>query len=68
VIFEEGTDIYWARSRILEYIQSVQGKIPADVNPVLGPDATSVGGLQLCCRDDTGGTTFQNSDHSRTGI
>src|SRR4030065_128584 len=44
VIFEEGTDIYWARSRILEYIQSVKGKIPADVNPVLGPGATRVGG------------------------
>src|SRR5512137_2026440 len=37
VIFEEGTDIYWARSRILEYIQSVKNKIPADVNPILGP-------------------------------
>src|SRR5512136_794648 len=43
VIFEEGTDIYWARSRILEYLQAVKGKIPADVNPVLGPDATSLG-------------------------
>ena len=43
VIFEEGTDIYWARSRILEYLQAVKNKIPADVNPVLGPDATSLG-------------------------
>lgn len=43
VIFQEGTDIYWARSRVLEYLQAVKGKIPADVNPVLGPDATSVG-------------------------
>jgi Cu(I)/Ag(I) efflux system membrane protein CusA/SilA len=43
VIFEEGTDIYWARSRVLEYLQSVRNKIPADVNPVLGPDATGVG-------------------------
>jgi Cu(I)/Ag(I) efflux system membrane protein CusA/SilA len=43
VIFEEGTDIYWARSRVLEYLQSVRSKIPADVNPVLGPDATGVG-------------------------
>ncbi len=43
VIFEEGTDIYWARSRVLEYLQAVKNKIPADVNPVLGPDATSVG-------------------------
>ncbi|MGB5219229.1 MAG: CusA/CzcA family heavy metal efflux RND transporter [Smithella sp.] len=43
VIFDEGTDIYWARSRILEYLQAVKNKIPADVNPVLGPDATSLG-------------------------
>lgn len=56
VIFEEGTDIYWARSRILEYVQSVKGKIPADVNPVLGPDATSVGwGFSYALVDETGG-------------
>jgi Cu(I)/Ag(I) efflux system membrane protein CusA/SilA len=56
VIFEEGTDIYWARSRILEYIQSVKGKIPSDVNPVLGPDATSVGwGFSYALVDEAGG-------------
>src|SRR3990172_6309574 len=55
VIFEEGTDIYWARSRILEYLQAVKGKIPADVNPVLGPDATSVGwGFSYAVVDETG--------------
>ena len=43
VIFNEGTDIYWARSRLLEYLQTVKGKLPAGVNPVLGPDATSLG-------------------------
>lgn len=43
VIFEEGTDIYWARSRILEYLQSVGSKMPAGVTPQLGPDATSLG-------------------------
>jgi Cu(I)/Ag(I) efflux system membrane protein CusA/SilA len=43
IIFREGTDIYWARSRVLEYLQAVKNKIPADVNPVLGPDATSLG-------------------------
>ncbi len=43
VIFKDGTDIYWARSRVLEYLQAVKGKIPADVNPVLGPDASGVG-------------------------
>ena len=43
VIFKDGTDIYWARSRVLEYLQAVKGKIPAEVNPILGPDASSVG-------------------------
>lgn len=56
VIFDEGTDIYWARSRVLEYLQSVKGKIPQDVNPVLGPDATSVGwGFSYAVVDETGG-------------
>ncbi len=56
VIFEEGTDIYWARSRVLEYLQAVKSKIPADVNPVLGPDATSVGwGFPYAVTDETGG-------------
>src|SRR5512137_148730 len=55
VIFEEGTDIYWARSRILEYLQSVRNKLPADVNPVLGPDATSLGwGFSYALVDETG--------------
>jgi copper/silver efflux system protein len=54
VIFEEGTDIYWARSRILEYLQAVRNKIPVDVNPVLGPDATSVGwGFSYALVDET---------------
>ena len=43
VIFEDGTDIYWARSRVLEYLNSARGSLPANVNPVLGPDATGVG-------------------------
>lgn len=55
VIFEEGTNIYWARSRVLEYLQTVKNKIPADVNPVLGPDATSVGwGFSYAVVDETG--------------
>jgi len=55
VIFEEGTDIYWARSRILEYIQAVRNKLPADVNPILGPDATSLGwGFQYAIVDEKG--------------
>jgi len=43
VIFDEGTDMYWARSRVLEYLNSAQGKLPDDVQPTLGPDATGVG-------------------------
>ncbi|MBI3799867.1 MAG: efflux RND transporter permease subunit [Deltaproteobacteria bacterium] len=43
VIFEDGTDLYWARSRVLEYMQGLNGKLPEGVTPTLGPDATGVG-------------------------
>ncbi len=43
VIFEDGTDIYWARSRVLEYLSSAARSLPAGVTPALGPDATGVG-------------------------
>ncbi len=43
VLFEDGTDLYWARSRVLEYLSQVQGRLPAGVTPSLGPDATGVG-------------------------
>jgi copper/silver efflux system protein len=43
VIFQDGTDLYWARSRVLEYLQQLQGRLPPGVNPVLGPDATGAG-------------------------
>jgi Cu(I)/Ag(I) efflux system membrane protein CusA/SilA len=56
VIFKKGRDIYWVRSRVLEYLQPVKNKIPADVNPVLGPDATSLGwGFSYAVVDETGG-------------
>ena len=43
IIFEDGTDIYWARSRVLEYLSSAASRLPAGVSPALGPDATGVG-------------------------
>lgn len=43
VLFEDGTDLYWARSRVLEYLSQVQGRLPANARPALGPDATGVG-------------------------
>src|SRR6202453_586779 len=43
VVFEDGTDIYWARSRVLEYLEQITGKLPAGVNPMIGPDATGAG-------------------------
>ncbi len=43
VIFEDGTDMYWARSRVLEYLSSALADLPTDVRPTLGPDATGVG-------------------------
>ena len=43
VVFEDGTDIYWARSRVLEYLSKLQGRLPPGVTPQMGPDATGVG-------------------------
>ena len=43
VLFEDGVDLYWARSRVLEYLNHVQGRLPGNVQPSLGPDATGVG-------------------------
>src|SRR3989454_3320999 len=43
VIFDEGTDIYWGRSRVLEYMSKITGKLPEGIAPTLGPDATGVG-------------------------
>jgi Cu(I)/Ag(I) efflux system membrane protein CusA/SilA len=55
VIFEDGTDLYWARSRVLEYLNGLQGRLPSGVQPVLGPDATGVGwGFQYALVDKSG--------------
>ena len=55
VIFEDGTDMYWARSRVLEYLNSLQGKLPEGATPRLGPDATGVGWVfQYALVDKTG--------------
>ena len=43
VVFEDGTDLYWARSRVLEYLQQIAGRLPAGVHPAIGPDATGAG-------------------------
>ena len=53
IIFEDGTDIYWARSRVLEYLSYVTDRLPPGVNPALGPDATGVGWVyQYVLRSD----------------
>ncbi|MEO7386135.1 MAG: efflux RND transporter permease subunit [Gammaproteobacteria bacterium] len=55
VLFEDGTDLYWARSRVLEYLSQVQGRLPANAKPSLGPDATGVGWIyQYALVDRTG--------------
>lgn len=55
VIFEDGTDLYWARSRVLEYLSTLAGRLPEGVTPTLGPDATGVGWVfQYVLRDPTG--------------
>ncbi len=55
VIFQDGTDIYWARSRVIEYLNSVRGSLPEGVNPTIGPDATGVGWIyEYALVDDTG--------------
>ncbi|BAW80618.1 cation transporter [Candidatus Nitrosoglobus terrae] len=55
LVFEEGTDIYWARSRVLEYLSTAQNKVPKEVQPTLGPDASSVGWVYQYALKDTSG-------------
>ena len=55
VIFQDGTDIYWARSRVIEYLSSIRASLPEGVNPVIGPDATGVGWVfEYALVDDSG--------------
>ena len=55
VLFEDGTDLYWARSRVLEYLSQVQGRLPAGATASLGPDATGVGWIyEYALVDKTG--------------
>ncbi|POA77489.1 efflux RND transporter permease subunit [Pseudomonas sp. DP16D-R1] len=56
VLFEDGTDLYWARSRVLEYLSQIQSRLPATAKPALGPDATGVGWIyQYALVDRSGG-------------
>jgi Cu(I)/Ag(I) efflux system membrane protein CusA/SilA len=55
VIFEDRTDMYWARSRVVEYLQGIRGQLPEGANPIIGPDATGVGWVfEYALVDETG--------------
>lgn len=61
VIFQDGTDLYWARSRALEYVSKLQGRLPEGVTPQLGPDATGVGWIfEYALIDESGTYTLQD--------
>ena len=55
VIFEDGTDLYWARTRVLEYLSGIKGRLPQAVTPALGPDATGLGWVYQYALEDTTG-------------
>jgi len=68
VLFEDGTDLYWARSRVLEYLSQVQGRLPAGARPALGPDATGVGWIyQYALVDKSGRHDLAQLRSVRTG-
>ncbi len=56
VLFEDGTDLYWARSRVLEYLSGIRGRLPEQAEPALGPDATGLGWVYQYALEDTTGT------------
>ncbi|MBI2407571.1 MAG: efflux RND transporter permease subunit [Gemmatimonadetes bacterium] len=55
IIFDDGTDLYWARSRVLEYLNGLKGRLPETVSPTLGPDATGLGWVYQYALEDTTG-------------
>src|SRR5437762_6820079 len=60
VVFKDGVDLYWARSRVLEYLASIRNRLPEGVNPQIGPDATSVGWVfEYALLDSTGHNDLQ---------
>jgi len=68
VIFEEGTDLYWARSRVLEYLNFVQSRLPEGTSPQLGPDATGVGWVYMYSLSDFGPrAAVLRAKHDRDG-
>ena len=65
VVFEDGTDLYWARSRVLEYLNGVRNRLPDAARPTLGPDATGVGWvMQYILTDTTGARNAGETDSS----
>ena len=64
-IFEDGTDMYWARSRVLEYLNSASGKLPDGVRPTLGPDATGVGWVYQYALVDRSGTIIMKPANNK---
>jgi len=61
VIFQDGTDLYWARSRTLEYLSKIQGQLPEGVTPIIGPDATGVGWVfEYALIDESGKYNLQD--------
>lgn len=56
IIFDDGTDLYWARSRVLEYLSGIRGKLPVEAQTALGPDATGLGWVYQYVLEDTSGT------------
>src|SRR5688500_8574827 len=56
IIFKDGTDLYWARSRVLEYLSSIRGRLPTTAQASIGPDATGLGWVYQYVLEDTTGT------------